>query len=206
MMKAYTLVDKIENASLDNLESTYAEVQNRAAISIARIKHGEKKILILWYLGGWDGNWVNGYGPLGEAYAGFYYNLINGMNDPFTGNMESNVATFVDSTSALFEGDVSIGQQQYHVKNVIGKGIVSSPGFSWGLQIAEYIAQVPPAQLSKALITNIQQQLSTLGGEGKTVHTTRISEQMKQNLNKKMKPLMGPFNADQVYRVNIPIR
>lgn len=215
MIKAYTLVDKMENASLDNLESTYAEVQNRAAISIARIKHGEKKILILWYLGGWDGNWVNGYGPLGEAYAGFYYNLINRMNDPFTGNMESNVSTFVrhptagvenvDSTSALFEGDVSIGRQQYHVKNVIGKGIVSSPGFSWGLQIAEYIAQVSPAQLSKELITDIQQQLSTLGGEGKSVHTTRISEQMKQNLNKKMKPLMGAFNADQVYHVNIPI-
>lgn len=215
MMRAYNLLEKIENVQMDSLNATYAEVQNRAAISMARIKHGAKKILILWYIGGWDGNWVNGYGPLGEAYAAFYYNLINGMTDPFTGGMESNVATFVrhktagvenvDSTSALFEGDVSIGKEQYHIKNVIGKGIVSAPGFSWGLQIAEYIATVPPAQLSKEVVKSVQEQLARLGAEGKSVHTTRISEQMKKNLNSKLGTLMGPFDKEQVYKVNLVI-
>lgn len=215
MMRAYTLLDRIEAANMAHLDETYAEVQKRAQISINRIKHGAKKILILWYINGWDGNWVNGYGPLGEAYAGFYYNLINGMNNPFSSSMESNVETFirnpvagvenVDSTSALFEGDISIGREQYHVKNVIGQGVISSPGFSWGLQIAEYIATISPTELTHELISQIQQQLSRIGQEGKSVHTTRISESMKKNLNSKVGPLMGPFDAEPIYEVTAHI-
>jgi hypothetical protein len=79
---------------------------------------------ILWrYRGEWDGAWISGSGPLGEAYVAFFLN-----NYKFNSAIEASVRTFMtnkrygainaDSASGFLKGDVVKGAAQFGVKTL----------------------------------------------------------------------------------------
>ena len=102
------------------LDNTFQEVWQRYRISKSIIKSGGAAY-ILWKIGDWDGRWISGAGPLGEAYVNFFMNEY-----VFTNQIESAVADFMtnkamgaelaDNASGFLQGDVTKGSYEMGVK------------------------------------------------------------------------------------------
>lgn len=102
------------------LDNTFQEVWQRYRISKSHIKMGGAAY-ILWKIDEWDGVWISGAGPLGEAYLAFFLNKY-----VFSNNLEPDVKTFMlnksygainaDNTSGFLSGDVEFGSTQFGVK------------------------------------------------------------------------------------------
>lgn len=125
-------LSKIKNASKDivnsgynendknRLDQTFQEVWQRYRISKNKLKLGGAAYII-WYLGTWDGVWISGAGPLGEAYVAFFVN-----NYLFSNKIEPNVRDFMlnsqygsikaDNASGFLKGDIVKGAAQFGVK------------------------------------------------------------------------------------------
>lgn len=125
-------LSKIKNASKDiintgynesdknRLDQTFQEVWQRYRISKNKLKLGGAAY-ILWYLGTWDGVWISGAGPLGEAYVAFFIN-----NYLFSNKIEPNVRDFMlnpqygsikaDNASGFLKGDIVKDAAQFGVK------------------------------------------------------------------------------------------
>ena len=125
-------LSKIKNASKDiintgynesdknRLDQTFQEVWQRYRISKNKLKLGGAAY-ILWYLGTWDGVWISGAGPLGEAYVAFFVN-----NYLFSNKIEPNVRDFMlnpqygsikaDNASGFLKGDIVKDAAQFGVK------------------------------------------------------------------------------------------
>lgn len=125
-------LSKIKNASKDiintgynesdknKLDQTFQEVWQRYRISKNKLKLGGAAY-ILWYLGTWDGVWISGAGPLGEAYVAFFIN-----NYLFSNKIEPNVRDFMlnpqygsikaDNASGFLKGDIVKDAAQFGVK------------------------------------------------------------------------------------------
>ena len=103
------------------LDDTFQETWQRFRISRAKHKMGGAAY-ILWKEGSnWDGRWISGAGPLGEAYVAFFINEF-----VFPKQIEKAVKTYiinekmgvaaVDNASGLLKGDVEKGVLQLGVK------------------------------------------------------------------------------------------
>lgn len=113
---------QIVNSQYDSssLDSTFAETYERYKISKARLKL-KGAAYILWKENGWDGAWISGAGPLGEAFVNFFVNEYK-----FNGMMETNVKDFMmnnqygavlaDNASGFLQGDVTKGALEFGVK------------------------------------------------------------------------------------------
>ena len=82
---------QIINSKYDSfiLEKTFEEVYRRFKISKAKLKLGGTAV-ILWKNPEWDGVWISGAGPLGEAYLNFFINEYK-----FTNGREGNVEDYM---------------------------------------------------------------------------------------------------------------
>jgi len=116
------MAQEIVNSKYDSssLESTFGEVYNRYKISKNRLKL-KGAAYILWKNPEWDGVWISGAGPLGEAYVNFFINEYKFMQ-----MMEGNVQDFMtnpnygaqlaDNASGFLQGDVTKGAIEFGVK------------------------------------------------------------------------------------------
>lgn len=116
------LAREIVNSNYDSssLDNTFAETYERYKISKARLKL-KGAAYILWKENGWDGAWISGAGPLGEAFVNFFVNEYK-----FNGMVESNVRDFMmndqygavlaDNASGFLQGDVTKGALEFGVK------------------------------------------------------------------------------------------
>lgn len=116
------MAQEIINSKYDSssLENTFGEVYNRFQISKSILKL-RGAAYILWKNPEWDGVWVSGAGPLGEAYVNFFINEYK-----FTQMMEANVQDFMinpsygahlaDKASGFLQGDVTKGAIEFGVK------------------------------------------------------------------------------------------
>ena len=120
---------KIKNASKEiinstynqeSLDNTFQEVWQRYRISKNKLKIGGAAY-ILWYINSWDGVWISGAGPLGEAYVAFFLNSYQ-----FSNSIEPSVRDFMlneqygsvkaDNASGFLKGDIVKGAGQFGVK------------------------------------------------------------------------------------------
>lgn len=119
---ASKLITKSDSTEINkqSLDNTFQEVWQRYRISKNKIKMGGAAY-IMWYLGTWDGVWISGAGPLGEAYVAFF------LNDYlFSNNIEPSVKDFMlneeygsikaDNASGFLKGDVVKDAAQFGVK------------------------------------------------------------------------------------------
>jgi len=116
------MAQEIINSKYDSssLETTFEEVYNRYKISKNRLKL-KGAAYILWKNPEWDGVWISGAGPLGEAYVNFFINEYKFMQ-----MMEGNVQDFMtnphygaqlaDNASGFLQGDISKGAIEFGVK------------------------------------------------------------------------------------------
>lgn len=116
------LAQKIINSKYDSssLESTFGEVYERYKISKNLLKL-KGAAYILWKNPKWDGVWISGAGPLGEAYVNFFVNEYKFMQ-----MMETNIEDFMlnpdygaklaDNASGFLQGDVTKGALEFGVK------------------------------------------------------------------------------------------
>ena len=108
------------NYDASSLESTFSEVYRRYRISKGILKL-RGAAYILWKENDWDGVWISGAGPLGEAYVNFFVNEYK-----FSGMMETSVKTYMmdetygavlaDNASGFLQGDVTKGALEFGVK------------------------------------------------------------------------------------------
>lgn len=105
-----------------SLQSTFSEVYSRYKISKNLLRKLRGAAYILWKeRGKWDGAWISGAGPLGEAYVNFFVNEYI-----FGSSMEKNVEDYMlngkygavkaDNASGLLQGDVTKGSLEFGVK------------------------------------------------------------------------------------------
>jgi hypothetical protein len=109
-----------EKNGKETLDRTFQEVWQRYRISKAKLQL-RGAAYILWNLGHWDGVWISGAGPLGEAYMSFFINKFI-----FSNKIESSVMTFMvhhrygailaDNASGFLKGDVVQEAAQFGVK------------------------------------------------------------------------------------------
>lgn len=116
------MAQQMTNSNYDSssLDSTFAETYERYKISKARLRL-KGAAYILWKENGWDGAWISGAGPLGEAFVNFFVNEYK-----FNGMMETNVKDFMmnnqygavlaDNASGFLQGDVTKGALEFGVK------------------------------------------------------------------------------------------
>ena len=107
-------------AEKEGLDNTFQEVWQRYRISKSHLKMGGAAY-ILWKIDEWDGVWISGAGPLGEAYLAFFLNKYVFSND-----LEPDVKTFMlnksygainaDNASGFLSGDVESDAAQFGVK------------------------------------------------------------------------------------------
>lgn len=111
-----------ELGDYDSTALDAAESSIYARWNIARQRHKKKnKLPILWYLGQWEGAWVNNLGTIAEAYVNFYLSKYQ-----FTRVLEQDVKTYitnssygamaVDNASGFLIGDVSYKGLHFAVK------------------------------------------------------------------------------------------
>lgn len=109
-----------EKNGKETLDRTFQEVWQRYRISKAKLQL-RGAAYILWNLGHWDGVWISGAGPLGEAYMAFFINKFI-----FSNKIEPSVMTFMihhrygailaDNASGFLKGDIVQGAAQFGVK------------------------------------------------------------------------------------------
>lgn len=104
------------------LDSTFKEVWQRFRISKSKLKMGGGAH-IYWKKenGKWDGRYITGAGPLGEAYLAFFVNeyIFTNMMEPavedYILNKDYGVVQ-VDNASGFLKGDVTKGKLQFGAK------------------------------------------------------------------------------------------
>lgn len=117
---AKTIVNSKYNEQ--SLQSTFSEVYSRYRISKNLLRKLRGAAYILWKeRGKWDGVWISGAGPLGEAYVNFFVNEY-----VFGSSIEKNVEDYMlngkygavkaDNASGLLQGDVTKGSLEFGVK------------------------------------------------------------------------------------------
>ena len=153
---------KLVNTNYDNngkntLDKTFQEVWQRFRLSKMKYKMGGAGYILWRQNNKWDGRWVSGAGPLGEAYVAFFMNEY-----VFTGLIESAVATFilhpkygvaqVDNASGFLKGDVTKGQFELGVK------IQGASAMSY-VEIIKYAYQILQQTDIRKYLDNLQEQL-----------------------------------------------
>lgn len=116
------LAQEIVNSKYDSssLETTFGEVYERYKISKNILKL-RGAAYILWKNPEWDGAWISGAGPLGEAYVNFFVNEYKFMQ-MMEGNVEDFMlnpkygAVLADNASGFLQGDVTKGAIEFGVK------------------------------------------------------------------------------------------
>lgn len=155
------LIQAQNNYNQSSLDDTFKEVWARFNISKAKLKL-RGAALILWNLNGtWDGRWISGAGPLGEAYVSFFLNEY-----VFSGGMEYNVMDFMtnsshgaelaDNASGFLQGDVTKGNIEYGVK----MNNAQSLGY---IDIIKYAQEVLETTDVKAYLQNLKEELNAKG-------------------------------------------
>jgi len=116
------VAQQIVNSNYDSnsLDNTFQNVYTRYKISKNRLKL-LGAAYILWKDPKWEGVWISGAGPLGEAYVNFFVNEIF-----FNSGIEKNVKNFMldnkygavkaDNASGFLQGDVTKGALEFGVK------------------------------------------------------------------------------------------
>lgn len=153
---------EIVNSKYDSgsLESTFGEVYNRYKISKARLKL-KGAAYILWKNPEWDGVWISGAGPLGEAYVNFFINEYK-----FHQMMEGNVQDFMvnpnygavlaDNASGFLQGDVTKGAIEFGVK------IQGATAMGY-MEIINYARDLLDAADVKSYLEGLKQKLHDAG-------------------------------------------
>lgn len=111
-------LDDYDSTALDAAESS---IYARWNIAKQRYPKKTNGLPILWYLGQWEGAWVNNLGTIAEAYVNFYLSKYQ-----FTRILEQDVKTYitnssygamaVDNASGFLIGDVSYKGLHFAVK------------------------------------------------------------------------------------------
>lgn len=148
--------EKYEESDKQTLDRTFQEVWQRYRISKDQLKLGGAAY-ILWYLKTWDGAWISGAGPLGEAYVAFFIN-----NYKFSNVIERSVKDFMlnnkygsvlaDGTAGLLKGDVVKGAANFGVKI----GGAQPMGYT---EVIEYAQELYKATDIKEYLNNLSKKL-----------------------------------------------
>ena len=117
---AKTIVNSKYNE--ESLQNTFSEVYSRYQISKNLLRKLKGAAYILWKQHGvWDGVWISGAGPLGEAYVNFFVNEYI-FGSPIEENVKDYMlnskygAVKADNASGLLQGDVTKGSLEFGVK------------------------------------------------------------------------------------------
>lgn len=149
-----------EKNKKETLDRTFQEVWQRYRISKSKLQL-RGAAYILWNLGHWDGVWISGAGPLGEAYMAFFINKFI-----FSNKIESSVMTFMlhhrygailaDTVSGFLKGDVERGAAQFGVK------IKQAQPLSY-IEIIKYAEEILKATNTKDFLEKLQKKLADEG-------------------------------------------
>ena len=158
------------------LDNTFQEVWQRFKISKMKYKMGGAGYILWHHNNKWDGRWVSGAGPLGEAYVAFFMNEY-----VFTNMIESAVATFilhprygvsqVDNASGFLKGDVTKGQFELGVK------IQGASAMSY-IEIIQYAYQILQETDIKGYLESLNKKLA----DGVKNATKEIPQDIMANL------------------------
>lgn len=145
-----------------SLQDTFSEVYSRYKISKNLIRKLRGAAYILWKeRGKWDGVWISGAGPLGEAYVNFFVNEYI-----FGSSMEKNVKDYMlngkygavkaDNASGLLQGDVTKGSLEFGVK------INGATALGY-VDIIKYAKELLEASDVKNFLLGLKQKLASEG-------------------------------------------
>lgn len=181
------------------LDFTFQEVWQRYRISKSRLKLKAGSAFILWKIKDWDGVWISGAGPLGEAYVAFFINKYI-----FTNNIEKSVQDFMmnkaygailaDNASGFLKGDVAKGALNFGVK------MKGAQPLSY-IEIIKYAQEVQEAANVEKYLKNLQKTL-----EDKAAHnlvkplsefTRDEYEGILSTLTKRMNSMGKTFDYNQ---------
>ena len=171
------------------LDNTFQEVWQRYRISKSIIKMGGAAY-ILWKINDWDGRWISGAGPLGEAYVNFFMNEY-----VFTNQIEPAVADFItnktmgaelaDNASGFLQGDVTKGKYEMGVK------IQSATAMGY-TEVIEYASEILQDGVDvEQFLLNLKDELRS---KGKQNMVKALSEKPNKNLNKLMNEMEKRYN------------
>lgn len=156
------LIDN-NKAKNTNLESTFDEVYARFKISKQKQKMRGAAYIIWKENGEWDGAWISGAGPLGEAYFNFFVNeyIFSTMIDPAVKDFMTNNkygAILADKASGFLQGDVGKGSMEYGIKTEAGP----SMGY---MEIVNFAKKVLEVADVKQYLLNLKQELKSQAGD-----------------------------------------
>lgn len=179
------MAQEIVNSKYDSssLESTFGEVYNRYKISKNRLKL-RGAAYILWKNPEWDGVWISGTGPLGEAYVNFFINEYKFMQ-----MMEGNVQDFMtnpnygaqlaDNASGFLQGDVTKGAIEFGVK-------ISGATALGYMDIIQYARELLDASDIKQYLEGLKQTLHEKG-------VSNMVRPLEGVLNEEVQQLLEPL-------------
>lgn len=174
-MTSKQIIDSSQEAiqSKESLDMTFQEVWQRYRISKAKLKLGGAAY-IMWNIDGWDGRWISGAGPLGEAYVAFFINryifskeIEHSVKDYITN--ENYGAQTADNASGFLKGDIVKGAAQFGVK-------------VRGAQPLSYMDIINYAQEIQQ-VSDIEQYLQTL--------SQKLDKEKSNNMVKELSEVLG---------------
>ena len=204
-------LSKIKNASKDivntgynenaksRLDDTFQEVWQRYRISKNKKKLGGAAY-ILWYLGSWDGVWISGAGPLGEAYVAFFVN-----NYLFSNKIEPNVRDFMlnpqygsikaDNASGFLKGDIVKDAAQFGVK------IKGAQPMSY-MDVIKYAQELLAASNVETYLKNLQVKLENEGEQNMVKPLSEFAqssyESLIEEMQNRLKQIGSEFSSNGV--------
>lgn len=198
-------LSKIKNASKDivnteynesdknRLDQTFQEVWQRYRISKNKLKLGGAAYII-WYLGTWDGVWISGAGPLGEAYVAFFVN-----NYLFSNKIEPNVRDFMlnsqygsikaDNASGFLKGDIVKGAAQFGVK------IKGAQPMSY-MDVIKYAQELLKASDVETYLKELQIKLESEGEQNMVKPLANFAQESYEVLLKDMQSRLDKIGSD----------
>lgn len=198
-------LSKIKNASKDivntgynesdknKLDQTFQEVWQRYRISKNKLKLGGAAY-ILWYLGTWDGVWISGAGPLGEAYVAFFVN-----NYLFSNKIEPNVRDFMlnpqygsikaDNASGFLKGDIVKDAAQFGVK------IKGAQPMSY-MDVIKYAQELLKASDVETYLRGLQAKLESEGEQNMVKPLANFAQESYEVLLKDMQSRLDKIGSE----------
>ena len=198
-------LSKIKNASKDivnteynesdknRLDQTFQEVWQRYRISKNKLKLGGAAYII-WYLGTWDGVWISGAGPLGEAYVAFFVN-----NYLFSNKIEPNVRDFMlnsqygsikaDNASGFLKGDIVKGAAQFGVK------IKGAQPMSY-MDVIKYAQELLKASDAETYLKELQIKLESEGEQNMVKPLTNFAQESYEMLLEDMQSRLDKIGSE----------
>lgn len=182
------------------LDRSFQETWQRFRISKSKFKMGGAAY-ILWKQGkDWDGRWVSGAGPLGEAYVAFFMNEV-----VFPSSLEKSVCQFildnkygvvaVDNASGFLQGDVTRGSMELAVKT----GRAPAPGYK---EIINYAKDILTTENVEEYLKGLKE---TLKNKGVKNAVKEMSTEIKKDVENELLPLYDKRDASRSLNIEIPI-